>query len=184
MEIKYDVVHRDVKYPRLEFKTGSLILVMPEDNTDYSKIIEKHKNWIYAKRSIIKNALIEAEGKKYVDRSDDEFRELVYSCVENICKELKLGVNKIFFRKMKSKWGSLSSKRNLTINILLKYLPDELVEYVIFHELTHLIERRHNEHFWRIIAKNFKDYQEKEKDLLVYWFLIQQDVIEKSIEMA
>lgn len=74
---------------------------------------------------------------------------------------------------MKTKWGSYSKKGNLTINTLLKYLPDKLIEYIIFHEMAHSIERKHNERFWNIINKKFKDYETKEKNLLVYWFLVQ-----------
>jgi len=62
---------------------------------------------------------------------------------------------------------------NITINTTLKYLPENLIEYVIFHEMAHFIERKHNKHFWNIISKKFKNYKKLEKDLLIYWFLIQ-----------
>ena len=73
---------------------------------------------------------------------------------------------------MKSKWGSCSPDKNLMINTLLKYLPRDLIEYVIYHEMIHLIERKHNGHFWKIIASKFDNYGEKEKELFEYWFLI------------
>jgi predicted metal-dependent hydrolase len=41
---------------------------------------------------------------------------------------------------------------------------------VIFHEVVHLKEKRHNDKFWKRISKKFDDYQEFEKDLFVYWF--------------
>ncbi|MBU4373581.1 MAG: DUF45 domain-containing protein, partial [Euryarchaeota archaeon] len=51
--------------------------------------------------------------------------------------------------------------------------------YVIFHEMVHLIERKHNEHFWNIISNKFENYSEKEKELFEYWFLIQK-VVDKT----
>jgi len=39
--------------------------------------------------------------------------------------------------------------------------------------MIHLIERKHNGHFWKIIAAEFDNYEEKEKELFEYWFLIQ-----------
>jgi len=42
---------------------------------------------------------------------------------------------------MKTKWASYSQKGNLTINALLKYLPERLVRYVVFHEMIHSIEK-------------------------------------------
>ncbi|MBU4491936.1 MAG: M48 family metallopeptidase, partial [Euryarchaeota archaeon] len=83
----------------------------------------------------------------------------------NIFRNLKISINNIYFRRMKSKWGSRSSKKNLTINTLLRYLPDNLIEYVIFHEMVHLIERKHNERFWGFISGKFNNYKDKEKEL-------------------
>ncbi|MBU4075475.1 MAG: M48 family metallopeptidase, partial [Euryarchaeota archaeon] len=77
---------------------------------------------------------------------------------------------------IKSKWGSCSPNKNLTINTLLKYLPENLIEYVIFHEMVHLIERKHNKLFWKFIAIKFDNYEEKEKELFEYWFLIQKKI--------
>ncbi len=175
--INYEVVHRNIKYPRLEFKTGRLLLVLPKSYKDQDDIIEKHKDWLYKRNFEIKTALERAQKKKLCfERTDNEFRRLIYSIVENISNDLKININGIYFRKMKSKWGSCSSKKNLTINTLLRYLPNSLIKYVIFHEMVHLIERKHNEHFWKFIANKFDNYEEKEKELLDYWFLIQKMV--------
>lgn len=176
MGIEYETVYRDVKYPRLEFKTGELLLILPKNYRNHGELIEKHKNWILERYSFIEDALRESENKKLLERTEEAFRDLVYSFVEDISRELKLNINKVYFRRMKSKWGSCSSKRNLTVNTLLKYLPENLIKYVIFHEIVHLIERKHNEQFWKIISQRFNDYPQKERDLLVYWFLIQRVV--------
>lgn len=175
LDVKYEIVHRNIKYPRLELKTGELVLVLPKDCRDYEGIIEKHKDWIFEKISLINNSFEDAKEKALdFKRTNEEFRDLVHSHVEHISNELKLNVNEIYFRKMITKWGSCSARKNLTINTFLKYLPDNLVEYVIFHEMIHLIERRHNEHFWNKVSQKFSDHQKMEKDLLVYWFLIQK----------
>ncbi len=61
-EIDYEVAYRDVKYPRVEFKTGKLLLVLPEGEQP-EKIIEKHKDWIKDKIEFIEECL-EASKKK------------------------------------------------------------------------------------------------------------------------
>jgi len=138
------------------------------------KLIQKHKKWIYTKNLIIKTALEEAKNKKLnLTRTEKELKEFVHSIANNFARKYNFRINKIYFRKMKTKWGSYNKKGNLTINTLLKYLPDKLIEYIIFHEMAHSIERKHNERFWNIINKKFKDYETKEKNLLVYWFLVQ-----------
>jgi predicted metal-dependent hydrolase len=75
---------------------------------------------------------------------------------------------------MKTKWASHSQNNNLTINTLLKFLPDDLISYIIYHETAHNLERKHNENFWTLIKRKHSDFQAKEKSLLTYWFLIQK----------
>jgi predicted metal-dependent hydrolase len=75
---------------------------------------------------------------------------------------------------MKIKWASHSRSNNLTINTLTKHLPEDLVNYIIFHETAHSIERKHNENFWSLINRKFPDHNTGENDLLTYWFLIQE----------
>lgn len=176
-DISYEAVHRNIKYPRLEFKTGKLLLILPKNYTDYNKIIQKHKDWIHKRKSEIATANEEAQNK-IIDtrRTDEEFKKLIFSYVEKISSDLKININNVYFRRMRSKWGSCSSKKNLTINTLLKYLPDDLIEYVTFHEMVHLIERKHNEHYWKVIAAKFNNYEEKEKELFQYWLLIKRYV--------
>ena len=95
-----------------------------------------------------------------------------YSFATKYSKKLWVKLNHIYFRNMKSKWASCSSKGNLTINMLMRYLPEHLVEYVVFHETAHIIEKRHNEEFWGLVSKVFDNYQELEKDLFAYWFRV------------
>lgn len=178
MNLEYEIVHRNIKYPRLEFKTGNLLLVLPEGYEDQD-VIEKHKDWIYEKNNMINSALKEAKDKNLESRDEKDFKDLVHFLVEDFSDELDLEINRVFFRKMKTKWASCSSKRNLTINKLSKYLPEELIKYIILHEMLHLTERKHNEKFWNLIAQHFSDYRKKEKDLFVYWFLIQNEDLDE-----
>jgi len=173
--IKYEVDYRDVKYPRLEYKTGSLLLILPKDYENEADLLEKHQRWIIRKEEVIKQALEETERKVLnLKRTDEELRDLVSSIVETFGKEFNFKIRDIYYRKMKTKWGSYSSRGNLTVNTFLKYLPERLIEYVIFHELAHSLERRHNERFWSIVERLFKDHDKQERDLLVYWFLVQK----------
>ena len=169
--IPYKVSYRNVKYPRLEFKTGELLIVLPfGDNPDI--LLNKYKHWIIERVNFIKESMENAKNKKLIIREEEEFRKLIYSITKEISKELKVELNRIYFRKMRTKWASLSSAKNITVNRLMKYLPEYLIRYVIFHELAHLIEKRHNERFWEIISQRYRNYQKMEREMFVYWFLI------------
>lgn len=84
-------------------------------------------------------------------------------------------INKIFFRMMKTKCASCSAKRNLTINKLMKHLPEHLLKYIVFHEIAHLKQKRHNDIFWEIISRKFNNYEDLEKELFIYWFKLASD---------
>ena len=167
--IPYKVSHRNVKYPRIEFKTGELLLILPP-GCKPDRLLEKHKSWILNKARFIKECLKDTPAKKLVRRSEGEFKNLILSFVKDASIELGKGLNRVYFRTMKTKWASCSSKRNLTINRLMRFLPEPILRYVIFHEIAHLRDKRHNRRFWKRISKRFDNYQELEKDLFIYWF--------------
>src|SRR3990170_8409782 len=173
--ISYTVDYRNVKHPRLEFKTGTLLLILPKHYKSEKQTLEKYQKWIQKKQLTINKALEEAKTKAInKTRTEKELRTLVTQTAQNYQTELNTRINKIYFKKMKTKWASHSKNRNLTINTLLKYLPENIIEYIVYHEIAHSIERKHNEKFWNLITKKFKDYPTIEKDLLTYWFLIQK----------
>jgi hypothetical protein len=174
---QYTVNYRNVKHPRLEYKTGTLLLILPKSYKDENQTLEKYKKWIQKKELVIRKALEEAQAKNLkLNRTDKELRSLIDTLAENYQTELNTKINRIYFRKMKTKWASHSRNGNLTVNSLLKYLPQDTIEYVIYHEITHSIERKHNEKFWNIITRKFPDYETREKDLLTYWFTIQKTI--------
>ena len=167
-DIKYSVEYRKISYPRLEFRKGELELILPISYNNEKKLLEKHKIWIKNKQSLIENALIHSSRKKLVKRDIWQLRKLIFKIID---KE-GIAIKKVYFRNMKSKWGSCSASKNLTFNTLLKHLPNYLVKYVVIHELTHFKEKKHNEAFWRLISNCFSGYNKYEKDLMIYWFLI------------
>ncbi|ODS34342.1 MAG: hypothetical protein SCARUB_00473 [Candidatus Scalindua rubra] len=168
-DIQYNVSYRDIRYPRLEFTTGELVFVLPFGHKPEA-IFNKHRRWILKKNDFIKECLKESSKKMAIKRTESEFKALIYSIIRRTSRELGVKLNKIYFRKMKTKWASCSSKRNLTVNTLMSYLPTYLIKYIIFHEAAHLIERKHNEKFWDIISQKYKRYTKMEKELFLYWF--------------
>jgi len=172
--LEYEVYRRNVKYPRLELKTGNLILVLPPGYSE-KEILKKHEKWIRKKLQFVNECLCQAENKKIEHRSMEEFEKIVLHLVEINQDFLRVKCNKILFRKMKSKWGSLSQNGNITINKVAKYLPTYLIDYIIYHELAHAIEKHHNKRFKSIIMKKFKNFKELEKELFIYWFAINNE---------
>lgn len=74
-----------------------------------------------------------------------------------------IGVNfaRVSIKDMSSRWGSCSSKNNLNFHYKIVFLPLELADYIIVHELCHLIEMNHSHRFWALVRKAIPDYRKK-----------------------
>ncbi|MFA5176378.1 MAG: M48 family metallopeptidase [Candidatus Nanoarchaeia archaeon] len=171
--IQYCIDYRSVKYPRLEFRTGMLNIILPYDYENEHNLLNIHKNWIIKKQRAINFALNKSKDKQLINRNLNNLKKIVLDYYNKNSNNFK--AKKIQFRHMKSKWGSCSSDKVLTFNSLLRFLPLNLIQYVVYHEMLHLKEKKHNKTFWNIISKKFTNYPLKEKDLFIYWFLIQKN---------
>lgn len=65
-----------------------------------------------------------------------------------MASERRLNVSKVKVSSAKGRWGSCSSKGNINLSLYLALLPHHLQDYVLQHELTHLIEMNHGPRFW------------------------------------
>jgi len=61
--------------------------------------------------------------------------------------------NNVAIKKLKSRWGSCSGVNNINLNLHLMRLPDELIDYVLLHELCHTVEKNHGKAFWKLLDK-------------------------------
>jgi predicted metal-dependent hydrolase len=170
----YAVRYRDIRYPRLELKTGSLLLVLPREYRDEPGLLEKHRRWVDNRRTQIQRALNESRSKELNKRTEQEFKEVAESLVAR--NQVTGRVNRIIYRRMKSKWASFSPRHNLTLNTLMRYLPNSLIEYVVFHELVHSRRKKHNAKFWEMVEVMYKDHNRLEHELMVYWFRVQEEI--------
>jgi predicted metal-dependent hydrolase len=67
--------------------------------------------------------------------------------------------NKVSIKSQKSRWASCSKKGNLHFNLLLAAAPPDVIDYVIIHELVHLIEFDHSSQFWQLVKEADPDYK-------------------------
>jgi len=94
-----------------------------------------------------------------LDKLTCEAKERIPAKVAEYAKIIGVTYKRVTIRSQKTRWGSCSSNGNLNFNCLLMLLPDAVADYVIIHELCHLIEPNHSDAFWRTVEKYCPDYK-------------------------
>ncbi len=95
---------------------------------------------------------------------DSWYRELIKESAEDLLpkweKKLGVEVGKLFVQRMKTKWGSCNSKAaSIRLNSDLAKKPRECLEYIIVHEMAHILEPTHNQLFIRIMDQNMPKWR-------------------------
>ena len=144
--------NRQSRYLRISVKSdGAVRLTMPvraawQHGIDF---LSEKKAWIVEQQQIM------LEKRKKLPVVDPPSRSEVLAAkqriagrVAELAKENGYRYNRLTFRRQKTLWGSCSSTNNISLNISLMYLPEELVDYVILHELAHTKVKDHSSRFW------------------------------------
>lgn len=107
-------------------------------------------------RELLQNTRINTRANilKCYDTFHKEYSKIhIIPRVEYFSKLMGLKYEEIKFRKMKSRWGSCSSKRVITFNTALIKVAHEFIDYVVVHELAHLVHMNHSKSFHSLVQK-------------------------------
>ena len=99
--------------------------------------------------------------------SQDNHQQFSRRVLELNHQFFKKPIKSINFKYNHSNWGSCSSTGNLNFSSRLLFAPEEVQDYVIIHELAHLIELNHSDRFWKLVSDAMPNYAQKEKWLKV-----------------
>ncbi len=76
-------------------------------------------------------------------------------------KDYNFTFARISIKDLKSRWGSCSARKNLNFHYKLLFLPIELLDYIVVHELCHLVEMNHSHRFWQLVRRTIPDYKKR-----------------------
>lgn len=85
--------------------------------------------------------------------------------VKEIAMENGFNYNLVSIRRQKSRWGSCSARKTISLNFRLMMFEKKVIDYVIIHELCHLKEMNHSKKFWNLVQSILPDYNIYRKKL-------------------
>lgn len=147
---------------KLRSRNGVRQAPSAEENKGVSKVLYLGKE--YPLHDLIKAGEMDEEKlklelKKFYVAS---LKKVVAERITDYQTRLRVKPKSIEIVESRTKWGSCSGDRKLTFNYLLAMVPVEVIDYVIIHELCHLLHMNHDRSFWRRVGSIMPDYKEKE----------------------
>lgn len=114
-------------------------------------------NTAWIKKCLEKMKLYGKQRETIQDNFDDismsAVKEMLTSRLNQLAKKHGFRYNKVSIRRQRTRWGSCSHKNNISLNMKMVKLPDELMDYVILHELVHTRIHNHSKKFWAELGK-------------------------------
>lgn len=160
-----------IRYLRMTIcDQGRLTITVPRGVAlgDLEKFICQKGNWILDKLSFFKDrkkdTRFSSSQKEYLQKKEYA-RKIIKERVDYFCKKYGFVCKNISIRNQRTRWGSCSSRGNLSFHYKLAMMPDRYLDYVVAHELCHLKEMNHSRRFWEMVKKIIPDYQEIAKEM-------------------
>ena len=166
---------------RISIRNWELILTLPKPWFFQSKesIEKKALEFLESKSEWILKHVWKGRDKKEInpDLSDYsrehylKYREISRILCEEKCEfraeKMEVKYNRIAIKSMKTKWGSCSSRRNLNFNYKILFLSEKDRNYLIVHELSHLVHMNHSKNFWDLVCQTLGSEEFRRYKMLV-----------------
>ena len=176
-EIRISVIRSARKSLGLEVRDANTVLArIPTRVSDreLKAFVENHRSWILEKTEVMaereeKRKSTPAPQPELLSKTDRMKIQLkIGKRVRHYCEAMGVTVGYVTVKNQKTRWGSCSAKGNVKFNYQLAFLPDELLDYVVIHELAHRRHMNHSRAFWAEVEKYCPDYLERREQLKEY----------------
>ena len=127
---------------------------------NYELIIDKKASGVSIELFSIK-AASKADFRRFCD---EKAKELLNASIARFAPLIARPINHISFKHMRTRWGSCNKAKgyiNLNLDLITK--KKEFIEYVVLHELAHLVHANHSKDFYALISKHMPDYKARIK---------------------
>ena len=132
------------------------------------KFIREKSSWIIEKIDELKNSAPQpsvALDKKSYRKEKEKARKIIIERVKYFGNLYGFRFEKVAIRAQRTRWGSCARNGNLNFNYKMIYLPREIMDYIIVHELCHLDQFNHSKKFWFLVSEIIPNYRELRRRL-------------------
>lgn len=102
--------------------------------------------------------------KHYLEHKE-KARELLLARLSYFNEHYGFEWNRVAVRNQRRCWGSCSSLKNLNFNYKILFLPPHLQDYIVVHEMCHLVELNHGVRFWQLVEQTMPEYARHRAEL-------------------
>jgi len=95
----------------------------------------------------------------------DKAREVLLPRLDAMSRRLGMAYSAMRVRRQKTRWGSCSARGTISVNAKLLFLPVELVDHLLLHELCHTVHLNHSPAYWRLVSAHEPDFGRMEDEL-------------------
>ena len=157
----FPVLRSDRKTVGITVKRGGEVVIRAPKRmclSDVRKVVEDHRVWL-------KNAI---EASKRLPELPDEqeqealrrkAKQLLPPLVEHWARIIGVQPTSLRITSARTRFGSCSGRNGLCFSLFLLQYPPEAVEYVVVHELCHILHHDHSAAFWRAVERYLPDYR-------------------------
>jgi predicted metal-dependent hydrolase len=91
----------------------------------------------------------------------EKSQDIFYNKIQNYSKKLGVEIKQLIIKNLRNRWGSLTKNGAINLNFNLLKAPDDVIDYIVLHELCHLKIKEHSHHYWTLLYKFMPSYHEK-----------------------
>lgn len=162
IEKKLDLVNNKVKYKEKKFTEKEKFLFLGKEY-ELEIVKEQTEPIIFKDKFLLSEKFLPNAKEVFIDWYKKEAYKIIYEKVKFYLKLSNYKFNRIRITSANKRWGSCSPNGNLNFSYRLAMAPIEIIDYVVVHEIIHLVDKSHKKSFYEKVEKILPDYKERVK---------------------
>ncbi len=153
---------------------GAGIIVPPENLDGYAfSLLGKTcrirvydgKKVLFDKENDLLYVPIEQSKERLIKWLKENAKRILTAATEKTAKDMGVSYKRVGISSAKTRWGTCTADNTIRYTFRLLYMPKEVIEYVVVHELAHTLQKNHSKAFWRVVERYVPDWKARRKIL-------------------